>query len=107
MILKQCDLLSPPITLYFKGYSIHPTIFAGILTIASYLLIFISIIYYSINYIYKVNPNIYFYTRYIENAGIFPLNSSSLFHFIKLTNSMENEEKSIDYKSIRFLVSKA
>ena len=101
MILKQCDLLSPPITLYFKGYSIHPTIFAGILTIASYLLIFISIIYYSINYIYKVNPNIYFYTRYIENAGIFPLNSSSLFHFIKLTNSMENEEKSIDYKSIR------
>ena len=101
MILKQCDLLSPPITLYFKGYSIHPTIFSGILTIVTYLIIFISVIYYSINYIYKVNPNIYFYTRYIENAGSFPFNSSSLFHFIKLTNTIDNEEKSIDYKSIR------
>ena len=101
MILKQCDLLSPPITLHFKGYSIHPTIFSGILTIATYLIIFASIIYYSINYIYKENPNIYFYTRYIENAGIFPFNSSSLFHFIKLTNTIDSEEKSIDYKSIR------
>ena len=101
MILKQCDLLSPPITLHFKGYSIHPTIFSGILTIATYLIIFASIIYYSINYIYKVNPNIYFYTRYIENAGIFPFNSSSLFHFIKLTNTIDSEEQSIDYKSIR------
>ena len=101
MILKQCDLLSPPITLHFKGYSIHPTIFSGILTIATYLIIFASMIYYSINYIYKVNPHIYFYTRYIENAGIFPFNSSSLFHFIKLTNSIDSEEQIIDYKSIR------
>jgi len=101
MILKQCDLLSPPITLHFKGYSIHPSKFSGMLTIVTYLIIFASIIYYSINYIYKVNPNIYFFTRYVENAGIFPFNSSSLFHFIKLTNSFNSKEQSIDYKSIR------
>ena len=101
MILKKCDFLSPPITLHFKGYSIHPTIFSGLLTIVTYLIIFISLVYYSINYIYKVNPNIYFYTRYVGNAGAFPLNSSSLFHFIKLANIFDSEDKSIDYKSIR------
>ena len=74
MFLKKCDLLSPPITLYFKRQPIHSSIFSGILTIISYTIIFSFIIYYAILYIYKLNPTIYYYTKFTEDAGIFPLN---------------------------------
>ena len=39
MIFKNFDYLSPTITLYFKGNSIHPTRFSGILTIITYIVI--------------------------------------------------------------------
>ena len=45
----------------------------------------------------------YFYTRYVEEAGIFPLNSSSLFHFIKLGNTSSNDNSDIDFESIRII----
>ena len=70
MFFKKCDLISPSITLYFKGESIHSSIFSGVLTIVSYLTIFSFSIYYTIGFIYRSNPNIYFYTRYVEEAGI-------------------------------------
>ena len=103
MFFKKCDLISPRITLYFKGESIHSSIFAGVLTIVSYLTIFSLSIYYTIGYIYRSNPNIYFYTRFVEEAGTFPLNSSSLFHFIRLGDTNNNQAQDIDFKSIRVI----
>ena len=90
MNFKKCDMLSPSITLHFKGNSIHPSIFSGIFTIISFTLIFSYGVYYTVGFIKKVNPTIYFFTRYIEDAGNFPLNSSSLFHFIKLSQTNDN-----------------
>ena len=102
MFFKKCDLLSPPITLYFKRYPIHSSIFSGILSIISYILILSFGIYKIILYINKSNPNIYYYTKFIEDAGIFPLNSSSLFHFIKLGDTKNNKNnKNLDFESIR------
>ena len=100
MIFKKCDLFSPYITLYFKGEDIHSSIFSGILSIIAYSIIFAFGIYYSLNYVYKINPDIYHYTKYIEDAGIYPLNSSSLFHFIQLGNTI-NWKHDIDFESIR------
>ena len=57
-------------------------------------------IYYTIGFIYKSNPTIYFYTRYVGDAGNFPLNSSSLFHFIRLGNTSNNQNEDIDFQSI-------
>ena len=101
MFLKKCDYISPSITLYFKGVTIHSSIFSGILTIITYLIIAAFGIYYSISYIYKNNPNIYYFTKYIEDAGIFPLNASSIFHFIEFGNTISREKEKIDYDSIR------
>ena len=103
MFFKKCDLISPKITLYFKGESIHSSIFSGVLTIVSYFTIFSFSIYYTIGFIYRSNPNIYFYTRYVEEAGTFPLNSSSLFHFIRLGDTNNNQAQDIDFESIRVI----
>ena len=100
MSLKKCDLFSPYITLYFKGEYRHSSIFSGILTIIAYFLIFGFSIYYTIIFVNKSNPTIYFYTRYVGDAGIFPFNSSSLFHFIRFADTIKNENKEIDFESV-------
>ena len=83
MILKKLDWLSPPITLYFKGEGEHSSIFSGILSIIAYILVFVAGIFYFYEYINRKNPKAYFFNRYIEDAGSFPLNSSSMFNFIQ------------------------
>ena len=100
MSLKKCDLFSPYITLYFKGEDRHSSIFSGILTIILYILVFGFSIYYTIIFVNKSNPTIYFYTRYVGDAGIFPFNSSSLFHFIRFADTINNENKEIDFESV-------
>ena len=101
MFLKKYDYLSPSITLYIKGQNRHSSVFSGVLTIFTYIIIFSLGIYYSLDYIYKDNPNIYYYSKYVDDAGIFPLNSSSLFHFIKFANTNDREDSEIDFNSIR------
>jgi len=100
MILKQCDKISPFITLYFKGEYRHSSIFSGIITIIVYILVFGFGIYYTIIFVNKSNPTIYFYTRYVGDAGIFPFNSSSLFHFIRFADTINNKNKEIDFESV-------
>ena len=103
MIFKKLDYLSPRITLYFKGNSIHPTIFSGILTIITIIIISSFGIYYFIQYINKGDKKIYFFNRYVEDAGIFPLNSSSMFHFIQLVRTDNNQYEPIDFKALRII----
>ena len=98
------DHLSPLITLHFKGNKIHSSFFSGILTIIAYLFIFIFTLLYIINFINKTNPIIYYYNRYVEEAGTYPLNESALFHYIHLINKRGNpDDITIDFESIRII----
>ena len=101
MIFKDFDFLSPSITLYFKGNSIHPTRFSGILTIVTFIIISAFGIYYAVEYVTKGDKKIYFFNRYVEDAGIFPLNSSSMFHFIRLVRTDNNQYEPIDFRALR------
>ena len=102
MFLKKCDLISPKITLYYKGEKIHSSIFSGIITIIAYLSIFLYILYYIIGFINKKNPTIYYYNRYVNETGNFPLNSSSIFHYFHLINARgNNSDIEIKYNNIR------
>lgn len=103
MIFTNFDYLSPSITLYFKGNSIHPTRFSGILSIITCIVIVSFGIYYLIEYITKSDKKIYFFNRYVEDAGIFPLNSSSMFHFIQLVRTDNNQYEPIDFNAIRII----
>ena len=101
MFFKKIDLLSPPITLYYKGDEAHSSIVSGIITLVTYLIIFISGIYYTLEFIYKKNPTAYFFNIYVEDAGNYPVNASSMFHFIQMMGTgANNTHKYTDFNSI-------
>ncbi len=79
IFFKQCDLISPEITLFFKGGKNHSSIFSGIITIIAYSLVLIFIIHNIKYFINKENPTIYYYNRYGEDAGSFPLKHQEYF----------------------------
>ena len=103
MLFKKFDMISPPITLFFNGDNKHSSIFSGILTILAYLIILIISIYYALEFINKENPTAFFFNKYIEDAGHFPLNASSIFHFIQLQNTLGEDKKPIDFDIVRII----
>ena len=103
MFLKKCDFISPPITLYFKGESSHVSIYSGILSIITIIIIIIASVYYIIEFIHRKSPKAYFFTRYVEDAGNFPLNSTQMFHFIQVTNPENNQIIPLDFQAIRII----
>ena len=105
MIFKQLDFLSPTITFYYKGYLSHSSILSGIISVFSFLLIMLLAIQFSFEMIKKEHPTAFYFNRFEEDAGIFPLNSSSLFHFISLTsfNKKDFNNKGIDFQSFRII----
>ena len=96
-------MLSPYITLYFKGGKKHSSNFSSILSIFTYVIVFIAAIYYIIDFINKNDPIAYFFNRYVEDAGNFPLNSSSMFNFIQLKDIDTNEALPFDYSKVRVI----
>ena len=103
MFIKKCDFISPTITLYFKGSSSHVSIYSGILSIITIIIIIIATIYYLLEFIRRNSPKAYFFTRYVEDAGTFPLNSTQMFHFIQLTDPVSNQKIPLDFKAFRII----
>ena len=84
MFFKNIDLISPNLTLFYKGYLSHSNIFSGIITIIVYLISIFSIIYFSLDIICRLNPTVYFYNKTIIDSGNFLLNSDSIFHYVSI-----------------------
>ena len=89
-ILKHIDFISPPITLYYKNNLKHTSYFSIFLSILSFMLIVIFTVIFSLDFFLHKNPTAYYYNHYKEDVGIYPLNSSSLFHFITIGENIEN-----------------
>jgi hypothetical protein len=103
MFIKKFDMLSPPITLYFRGDDKHPSIFSGILTFVAYTIVFVFGVYYALEFINKENPTAYFFNRYIDDAGSYPVNASSMFNFIQLVDTDSNEPIPLDFEIFRIM----
>ena len=71
--IRKLDMISPPITLYFKGEDQHSSIFSGILSIIIGLLILAATIYYFLGFINKDNPKSYFLPDILKMLEIFLL----------------------------------
>ncbi len=101
MIIRNLDFLSPEITLYYKGRYKHSSIFSGIITILSYSVILACIIYYVVDFVDRSNPQVYYFNRYIDDAGSYPLNESSIFHYLNLIKASRVDKIEYDFNSIR------
>jgi hypothetical protein len=98
-MLKSCDNLSPPITLYYKEGDRHSSSLSGLLTIISYITIIGLSIVFSLDFLLKINPTSFFYNKYLSDTGFFSLNSSGIFHFIST-----GEEYNISYDERAFSI---
>ena len=90
-MLKTFDSLSPPITLYYKNQDRHSSSLSGFLTIIAYAIIIILSIFFSLDFLLKMHPSAYFYNKFVSDTGLFPLNSSGIFHFI-VTGEQVNKD---------------
>ena len=103
-LLKELDYLSPNITLYHKGSLSHDSWMSGLLSLFSFILFILLAIYYSLDLLKRQNPKSYYYNRFTEDAGIIPINSTSLFHYISISNVNDfYEEKKFDFESFRII----
>ena len=103
MFLKKIDFLYPPVTLYRKEELHHSSIFSQILTIITYLIIIILGLNFFSNFISKKNPSAYYFNRYVEDDGFYPINSSSIFNFIQIIDSESSNADPIYFDSIRII----
>ena len=103
MFIREFDYLSPQITLYYKGSSSHSSIISGIISIISFCIIFSFGIYFFLDLIERKNPESYYLNRFVEDAGEFPINSSSLFHFLTMSNLGNQTYRGFDFRSFRLI----
>jgi len=98
------DFLSPPITFYHQGLLFHSSLFSGILSIISIILIITLTVHYSMELIEKKDPKSFSYKTFVEDSGIFPMNASSLFHFISVASKNSNFiNDGIDFSLFRII----
>jgi len=90
MFIKRLDYLSPPITFYHQGLLSHASILSGILSVISIIGIISFAVYFSLDIINKRDPNTFTFNSFIEDAGIFPINASSIFHFLSIASLSSN-----------------
>lgn len=101
MFIRKLDMLSPYITLYFKGERKHSSKFSGILSVFSYILVFFIGIYYIYDYIHSKVVQAFFFNRYIKDAGNYPLNSTSMFSYIQIVDKKSNLPLKFDFSVIK------
>ena len=107
MLLKKCDIISPKISIYHKGSSIHYSIFSGIISILLVLFILTIAIYYSLDMVQKRNPKVFNINSFIEDTPMFKVNFTSFFHFINIvTVGRKPFIDGIDFTKFRIIGSK-
>jgi hypothetical protein len=104
MVLKKLDILSPPVTFYYKGVLSHPSFVSGIISILAFIIIISFAVYYSLFIIMRKNPKTYYFSSFTNDAGVFPINSSSFFHFISMSEDSDNPtDKGVNFENFRIL----
>ena len=103
MFIRQLDYLSPSITLYYKGEETHSSIVSGLLTLIVFIICCIFGLMYLIRFIKGTNPQAYYYNRFVEEAGTFPVNASSMFAFVQILDKEKNVPDIIDFDMVTII----
>ena len=89
------DSISPRITLYYKNNLQHSSLFSCLLSLFTYISILIFSCFFLNSFFSKSFPNAFYFTKFINDTGIFYLNKSSIFHSIILDNYTSYEPRAI------------
>lgn len=104
MFIKNIDFLSPPITFYYKGFHSHTSVISGLLSILAIIMNIAQAVYFSLDIINRKEFNAYYFNTFVDDAGIFPFNSSSFFHFISLgENGKDFWREGVDFTKYRII----
>ena len=106
MFLKEIDILSPEITLFYNHSLSHSSKISGIITIITILIIIFCSIFYIKDILNrdKEVPKVSSYNICTQDAGEFPINSSSFFHFISiLKGPYHPENEDFDFTSFNLI----
>ena len=106
MFLKEIDILSPEITLFYNHSLSHSSKISGILTIIAILIIILCSIFYIKDILNrnKEIPKVSSYNLYTNDAAEFPINSSSFFHFISIVKDPNHPEiEEFDFTSLNII----
>ena len=89
MFIKNFDLFSNQITLFFNHNDKHSSIFSGILSLIYFIIILYFCILFSLDFLLKRNPNAFFYKRYVNEVGKYTLDPNGIFHFISFNSDKQ------------------
>ncbi len=89
MFIKNFDLFSNQITLFFNHNDKHSSIFSGILSIIYIIIILYFSILFSLDFLLTRNPNAFFYKRYVNEVGKYTLDPNGIFHFISFNSDKQ------------------
>ena len=105
MFIKYLDYLSPKITFYSKGHLSHSSIISGITSIIANIFIIFLAVYFFLDVIHRKNPNTSFFHSFVDDAGTYELNSSSLFHFINVIqrNNLGEIKEGFDFSRFNII----
>ena len=92
MNIRKCDIISPLITLYYKGETRHSSIFSGCISIMVIILTSIICLYISFDFLFKKNPTSFYYLKKDKNIGTINLTYNYFFHYITVLNKYSKED---------------
>ena len=92
MIVRSFDFISPLITLYYKGETRHSSIFSGLISIILIILVLYICIFISFDFIFKMNPNSFYFIMNIKDVGTIKLSHNFFFHYISFLDEYTKKD---------------
>ena len=103
MFFKQFDLISPDITLYFKGQEKHSSIISGIISLLIIILGSSLGIIVAGDFFFKKNPSTYQNEKTVLDSGILYLSHNYFIHLLEIEESINRINYFYDNKLLSII----
>ena len=103
MYFKHLDIISPSLTFHYKNYHCHSSVFSSFLSLIVIILCISATVYFSLDIIDHLNPTSFFYYHQEYGVGHFPINESSMFHFINFIGVPKEENSESLFEVFGFM----
>ena len=103
MHCSKLDWLTPPVTLYYRGELIHSSVVSVILSLIGYCSSIVIGVYLSWDFFQRKSPTVFYFNRYVEDSGIYPINSEGVFNIFHILDTSTAVPRPIDFTYIRII----